>query len=261
MRRQHGKELPVCLPAPACSGSCCLLLLHTGTLPAVCPSCPASGMGFSPPRAQDLSPFHAPLFNLQHPPCQGWDIAAGPWAAVGTESGTSLALSPPLDHAPCRGLRGVLGCLQADAEHWYLSPQHQSLQPQGEGQGQVTDTSPPGPGGSTTLHVGTASPAQATAPVSLHQSQPCHPTVPPTPVTAVPRAWITCGRMGWSGQGLCWPMSAPMFLALKGDPGHGRLCCCCPGPDDIQALCPRWSPELLGLTGAVPSVSEAQADG
>lgn len=90
---------------------------------------------------------------------------------------------------------------------------------------------------------------------------PATPPCPPAPVTAVPAARATWGCVAGVRRGLCWPTSAQMFLAVKGGPERGRLCCCCPGPDDAQALCPWRSPELLGLTGTAPSVNEAQADG
>lgn len=108
-RRQHGQ----CRLPP------CPLLLPAAALPVSRPSCPASGMAFCPPDPAPsiCLPTTAPLFSPQHLPCQGWDIAAGPRAAVGTESGTSLLLSPPLGQAPCRCPCGVLGCPQPDAEH------------------------------------------------------------------------------------------------------------------------------------------------
>lgn len=144
-------------------------------------------MGFSPPPswAQDLSLCHTPLFSLQHPPCPGWDTAAGPWAAVGTD----LAL-PWHCHLPwITHLAGVpVGCWGVPSLMLSIgnsAPNTRTLSLTVRGRGRSWTGHPQAPGGSTTPHMGTASPAQT--PMSLHQSQPCHPPCPPVPVTAVPK--------------------------------------------------------------------------
>lgn len=86
-----------------------------GTLPvlpvlAPLPCLQAPGIRTCPPTplpSSVCSPLHAKAGTVLLEPGQLWG-----------QSGTSLALSPPLGHAPCRCPCGVLGCSQPDTEHW-----------------------------------------------------------------------------------------------------------------------------------------------
>lgn len=256
------------------TGELCLLPPAVGAAALSCsmqeccrlswPSCPASSMGFSPPGswAQDLSRYHTPLFSVQHPPCRAGTLLLG----HGQLRGQSLAL-PWRCHLPrsCTAMNfaGVLvACWGAPSLVLSMgnsAPRPEPAAPRGRagaahrhGTPRLQVGAPPHPW---------ALPAQTGPEPRCPRTSPspATPPCPPAPVTAVPAARATWGCAAGVRRGLCWPTSAQMFLAVKGGPERGRLCCCCPGPD--YALCPWRSPELPNLTGTAPSVNEAQADG
>lgn len=105
-------------------------------------------------------------------------------------------------HEPCRCLRGVLSLLTLMLGIGNSALSARACSSTGKGRGRPWTCHPQAAGGSTTRRVGSASLAQARAPVSQHQSQPYHPTVPSRSCHSHPRGPEHLGTCGLECDGV-----------------------------------------------------------